>query len=83
MVITPRARSGPFCGVCGRPAAGNGPHALCDVCSAGAESPGVRQHDRDRVTSQNTKEKAVCRHYTLFRNMKESVDGGENGDKEQ
>lgn len=41
MIITPKARSGTLCGVCGRPTAGNGPHALCDVCSVGImEGPG-------------------------------------------
>lgn len=58
MIVTPRARNGTFCGVCGRPAAGNGPHALCDVCSAGLiERPGSAATQPGQGSEQTTEER--------------------------
>lgn len=63
MTIRPRARNGTFCGVCGRPAAGNGSRTLCDVCSAGImegpgsaatqPGPGDRPNQRERLSADS------------------------------
>jgi len=70
MSIRPKARNGTFCGVCGRPAAGNGPHALCDVCSAGImEGPGSAATQPGQRSEPDTKEKAACGYYNRRRSV--------------